>query len=522
MLLAIIAMSNLWLMTHHGAHADDYFVASNGNNASNGSAAAPWQTLQHAADVVHAGDRVTVLPGSYTGFYLDTSGTPTNPIEFIARPGVLINAPNVTTDDGINLEGASYVVIDGFEVANMPRTGVRTVGLPNNFARFVTIRNVYAHGNGKWGILTGHVDDLLIENNRMAGSVIEHGIYVSNSGDRPIVRNNIVWGNTRSGIQLNSDRDAGGDGIISDALVSGNIIYDNGAGGGSALNLDGVQNSRFENNLLYNNHASGISLYRIDGLQGAKNNTVVNNTIHMAADSRWALNIQNASTGNSVRNNILFDDADNHGAIDISADSLPGFTSDYNVVTPIFTTTGGSTLDLDEWRINTGNDVHSLAGDPASLFVSAAAGKYQLLPNTVANNAALSSDAPPLDLVGHPRPYNGGVDAGALERILTGDYNADGAVNSADYTIWRNTRGQTVYFGAAADGDLDGAVTPADFNVWKSHYGQSAGSGAGIRSSFEVPEPLTLLLTLAGLFMGGVSRWQRTVKIPDGRQFSDC
>src|SRR5262249_3038260 len=129
---------------------------------------------------------------------------------------------------GINLEGASFVVIDGFTVNNMPRTGIRTVGDVDDFAHFVTLRNNIASGNELWGILTGFVDDLLIENNSMSGSKQQHGIYVSNSGDRPIVRNNVVFDNMDSGIQLNADGTLGGDGIITGALISGNIIYNNG------------------------------------------------------------------------------------------------------------------------------------------------------------------------------------------------------------------------------------------------------------------------------------------------------
>ena len=43
------------------------------------------------------------------------------PIQFFAEPGVLINQRNATTPDGINLEIASHIVIDGFTVTGMPR-----------------------------------------------------------------------------------------------------------------------------------------------------------------------------------------------------------------------------------------------------------------------------------------------------------------------------------------------------------------------------------------------------------------
>ncbi|HEY4232055.1 MAG TPA: right-handed parallel beta-helix repeat-containing protein, partial [Lacipirellulaceae bacterium] len=248
--------------------ATQYVVDPGGNDMFAGTAAAPWKTLQHAANAVHAGDKVTVHAGNYAGFQLTASGTAAAPIEFDAQPGVFITQPiSAQRPDGINLEGASYAIIDGFNINGMPEAGLRAVT-----AQFVTLRNNRADSNGKWGILTGFVDDLDIESNVMSNSVQQHGIYVSNSGDRPVVKNNIVFGNHDSGIQLNADLSQGGDGIITGAVVSGNVIYNNGAGGGAAFNLDGVQNSRFENNLLYNNHSSGFSLYMIDGAEGSKNN----------------------------------------------------------------------------------------------------------------------------------------------------------------------------------------------------------------------------------------------------------
>jgi hypothetical protein len=142
---------------------------------------------------------------------------------------------------------------------------------------------------------------------------------------------------------MNGDLSQGGDGIISGALVEANIIHDNGVGGGSGINCDGVQSSIIRNNLLYGNHASGISLYQIDGGQPARNNQILHNTIVQASDGRWALNIQNASTGNVVRNNIFYNLHASRGSIDIFPDSLPGFVSDSNVVMDRFSTDGGST-----------------------------------------------------------------------------------------------------------------------------------------------------------------------------------
>jgi glucose/arabinose dehydrogenase len=66
---------------------------------------------------------------------------------------------------------------------------------------------------------------------------------------------------------------------------------------------------------------------------------------------------------------------------------------------------------------------------------------------------------------------------------LLGDYNKDGDVNAADYTVFRNALGATGLTPfSGADGTGDGKVTMDDYDVWKLHYGDTlpmAGAGAG-------------------------------------------
>jgi len=388
------------------------YVATTGNDGADGALATPWRTLQRAANLVRAGDQVIVRPGHYAGFNLTTSGTATNPIVFSADPGVIVDAPNpVRTQDGINLEGASWIVIEGFTVIGMPRTGIRSVTNAH-----VTIRRNVGDANGRWGILTGFSDDLLIEDNVMSRSAAEHGIYVGNSGDRPVIRRNHVWGNSGNGIHMNGDLSQGGDGIITGAVVEANVIHGNGRTGGSGINGDGVQGSRIVNNILYDNHASGISLYQIDGGAPARNNFVAHNTIVQAADGRWAINIQDASTGNRVVNNILVTLHTFRGAIAVSEDSRPGFVSDYNAVTPRFTLDGGdSVLSLDAWRQTTGQDLHSFASTPAALFADPVAGDYHLRADAPARDAARAPTDVTTDFDGSPRPVGSAADIGADE-----------------------------------------------------------------------------------------------------------
>ena len=62
--------------------------------------------------------------------------------------------------------------------------------------------------------------------------------------------------------------------------------------------------------------------------------------------------------------------------------------------------------------------------------------------------------------------------------ILAGDYNRDGIVDAADYTVWRRFENQSVTAYSGADGDGDGLVDDDDFDLWKAHFGDvAAGSG---------------------------------------------
>lgn len=66
---------------------------------------------------------------------------------------------------------------------------------------------------------------------------------------------------------------------------------------------------------------------------------------------------------------------------------------------------------------------------------------------------------------------------------LVGDYNYDGVVDAADYTVWRDAVGQQGA-GLAADGDGDGGVDGVDYLAWAFNFGRSASAAAPA-----VPEP---------------------------------
>jgi thermolabile hemolysin len=86
---------------------------------------------------------------------------------------------------------------------------------------------------------------------------------------------------------------------------------------------------------------------------------------------------------------------------------------------------------------------------------------------------------------------------------LPGDYNHDGIVDAADYSVWRDEYGQA---GVAltADGDGNKFVDVRDFNIWKADFGQTSTSGVGANALNPVPEPASIAQAIlaAILFFG--------------------
>ncbi len=100
-----------------------------------------------------------------------------------------------------------------------------------------------------------------------------------------------------------------------------------------------------------------------------------------------------------------------------------------------------------------------------------------------------------------------------------GDYNNDGTVNAADYTVWRNSLGQSITLtNENPDATTPGVVDAEDYAFWKAQFGATGGlvpetefrtgsvvfdstlgSGGGSLATAAVPEPTTGLLLLTGL-----------------------
>ncbi len=101
-----------------------------------------------------------------------------------------------------------------------------------------------------------------------------------------------------------------------------------------------------------------------------------------------------------------------------------------------------------------------------------------------------------------------------VELILPGDYNDDGIVDAADFTVWRDNLG--------APGDMIpnhndlGPIGTAHYLTWKSHFGMSAPTSLSDTRVAGVPEPATVLLVLVAIL---VAPWLKRAacRIPSTR-----
>jgi CSLREA domain-containing protein len=86
------------------------------------------------------------------------------------------------------------------------------------------------------------------------------------------------------------------------------------------------------------------------------------------------------------------------------------------------------------------------------------------------------------------------IDVGAFEQqsplpTLLGDYNHNGVVDAADYTVWRDTLGQHPTAYSKADGNGDGTINAQDYDVWRNNFGHVPNPGGGSAATAITSEP---------------------------------
>jgi len=298
-----------------------FYVSPAGSDAADGSASAPWATIQHAADAARPGTIIHVAPGRYVEAIKTTaSGTSDARITFVSdvRWGAKIIAPN--SDSAWENRG-DYVDISGFDITGVPpvRIGIHNGGshvrvIGNRIHDIVadcsvggqavdhsnynavyndTIGNLLynirvastcttVHGYGIYhAMYGGKIANNIVFNN---GS---HGIHLWHAANNVIISSNTIFNNGRAGILI-GDGDSPGGVVVDHTVVANNILYKNGIGlwefcysGQTCIG----SNNQYLHNLIYLNGTNMMFLFgHVDSGRVSADPQFVNYTGYSSGD----------------------------------------------------------------------------------------------------------------------------------------------------------------------------------------------------------------------------------------------
>ena len=178
--------------------------------------------------------------------------------------------------------------------------------------------------------------------------------------------------------------------------------------------------------------------------------------------------------------------------------TIINFTLDNNGTSDLVTLNAGTSYAVELWNRtspyvqNTFTWVRNSVADPnGQAFAKNSSVDFSTSRNTLAANGVAG---------GAPRTFQLALYGTVPVVALTGDYNHNGVIDAADYTVWRDTLGQSVTAGTGADGNSNGTIDDGDFTVWTTAFGAS-GAGAGAVGA-AVPEPASILLAAIAAIFG--------------------
>jgi hypothetical protein len=243
-----------------GQPNSSFYVATTGNNSNPGTQAAPWRTIQHAADAARAGSTVNVRSGIYEELVnINASGNATDGfITFRSYPGetAVLEAEHLTPNDRngvLSIHNQSYVRVEGFEIRNfrtaehrLAPLGIDVNGagshielLKNNVHHIEQNfdgRDAPGHGANAFGIAVYGTDakmpitDLIIDGNEVhhlkTGS--SESLVVNGNVTNFRITHNVVHDNNNIGIDVIGFERTAPDPAVDqarDGVVSGNLVY---------------------------------------------------------------------------------------------------------------------------------------------------------------------------------------------------------------------------------------------------------------------------------------------------------
>jgi hypothetical protein len=287
------ATATITLLTQ-AATGTTYYVATTGNDSNSGTAAKPWKTIQHAADVAVAGDTVIVEAGIYNelvSFKSNSGNTTAGYITFLGQ-GAIIDGTGLEIPGGqwglVTLWDVNYIVINGFELRNYTTTS--TADVPIGIYIFDADNSIQLVNNNIYNIIT-----TAATNPSQCGSDAL-GIAVYGSEAPQPISDLVISGNSLHNLKTGCSESMSLDGNVDDYAVVSNTVYDNDNIGIDSIGFEGVspdpaydqaRDGDVRGNLVYNitsndNPDYGSGSYAADGIyvDGGTDIVIEQNLVH--------------------------------------------------------------------------------------------------------------------------------------------------------------------------------------------------------------------------------------------------
>ena len=353
--------------------------ASACTDTGSGSSAAPFCTINAAAQAVTAGKTIIVASGTYPEqVNVAASGTQAAPIIITAANGASVTVSGAA--NGFNINGKSWITVHGFTVTSTTSHGILVVNSSNITVDTdrVTLAGQPTAGKTGFGIQFSGVTQSRIANNTTDHNS-DAGVHVVGASNTNVITANNSFSNARGYVRAAAGidvRDSTGN------IVFANVSHDNEDSGFNAWTGTTNGQNTFFDNVAYRNGDHGIDVHNAVDAHVVANTVFANSDsgIESTTSTRTYL-ANNISVDNGINSprtagNIRIDSASVSTAIlddDLVFLSVPGTMVDwagtrYTSLAAFRTATGKETRGIEadpRFRASVTADFHLVAGSPA-------------------------------------------------------------------------------------------------------------------------------------------------------------
>lgn len=400
----MLALFFLLLLMPSVAHATQYYVATTGSDAADGSSGTPFATVQKCTTVVAAGDTCNVADGTYTDtdangivvYVNTTNGTSGSPITIKSTNQYGAKLTVSSAQNGLNAGlyiAKDYYIIDGFEISGGANSGTSAAhhGIAIAAATGTVIQNNKIHDIARTVCSTSVLGNT--------------GIYQDFTPVGTVIKNNLIYSVGR----LRVGESACGSSVAGDQNDHG--YYDHGS-----------TNTQIYNNVIYDSNR-GFPIQFYGGT--VTNVKVYNNTIsgHSSTGSpAGSIMLASTLTTADFQNNICYDP---QTACFTTFSLTPtAITYDY-----FLTDSADADLFASSKPSNTTDGGHNAVSTSPG-FTNAGSNDYTLASGSAARDTGATLASVTNDLLAVARPQNSLYDKGAYEYVVSAGGGSGGQSQS--------------------------------------------------------------------------------------------